>query len=87
MQSKISIESGTDLCRSHDYTLLDGGAGEGVLDDDWPGGCIVAPSGPLTETFGISGWVALLTGGETAPGFRAPGGTYALVPRTTAPYL
>jgi hypothetical protein len=45
------------------------------------------PSGPFTDTLGSSALATLFTGGETTPGFLAPGGTYALVPRTTAPYL
>jgi hypothetical protein len=59
------------------FTLL-GGAGDGAFDED--GDCVcegrVAPSGPLTDTLGISALTAALpTGGDMAPGLRAPGGT------------
>jgi hypothetical protein len=48
---------------------------------------MVAPSGALTDTFGISAFEG--AAGVPTLGFfaRAPGGTYALLPRTTAPYL
>ena len=49
--------------------------------DAW--GVTVVPSGPLTETLGISGFEV----SSTTPGFRAPGGMYALAPRTTPAYL
>jgi hypothetical protein len=57
-----------------------GGAGEGGLgeDDDCVEGTMLEPSGPFTETLGMSGFVAfaaLLTGGERPPFVRAPGGT------------
>lgn len=49
-------------------------------------------SEPLTDTFGISGFVGV-PALDTVPGaaeetvLRAPGGTYALALLTTAPYL
>ncbi len=65
------------------------GAGDDPFDDEG-GDCVreaaATPSGPLTETLGTSIFAALLAAGG-APGLRAPGGTYAFVPRTTAPYL
>lgn len=57
----------------------------------------VEPSGPFTDTLGISGLAgdAALAGtgvpvpdaGTVVTAFRAPGGTYALALLTTAPYL
>lgn len=49
--------------------------------DAWGGG--VAPSGPLIETLGISSFEA----SSRLPVLRAPGGMYALAPRTTPAYL
>lgn len=55
---------------------------------------MAAPSGPLIATLGTSGLgagvdeLAGARGGESGPEpLRAPGGTYAPVLRTTAPYL
>ena len=64
------------------------GAGEGTLLADGVDEVVAlrtaAPSGALTATFGSSDF----TGGVTdAAVLRAPGGTYAFAPRTTAPYL
>ena len=64
------------------------GAGEDGLEASFEGG----PSEPLTATFGVSG---LDEAGVVLPGspaaaaaaLRAPGGTYAFAPLTTAPYL
>jgi hypothetical protein len=55
-------------------------------------GATAVPSGPSTETFGISGFGTGLVMAELpadAPCwcFRAPGGMYAFEPLTTAPYL
>jgi len=76
------------------------GAGEDVFEGagDWLFAGTALPSGPLTETLGTSaGLPAALVGAAPAGAAgevpfvptlpRAPGGTYALVPRTTAPYL
>ena len=70
------------------------GAGEDVLDGigDWLLATAL-PSGPFTDTLGISGLGngpvlgAPLEAAAAAAALRAPGGTYALLPRTTAPYL
>lgn len=63
------------------------GAGEGAFEEV-DGVCIVgcdaAPSGALIDTFGMSAFAVV---GRGAPDFLAPGGMYALDPRTTAPYL
>ena len=64
------------------------GAGEGTLLADGVDEVVAlgtaAPSGALTATFGSSDF----TGGVTDVAvLRAPGGTYAFAPRTTALYL
>jgi hypothetical protein len=59
------------------------GAGEESLDADGA----ELPSGPFTDTLGISLFVGVVPVGEVALSFRAPGGMYAFVPRITAPYL
>lgn len=66
------------------------GAGDGTLLAEGVDEVVVetaVPSGALTATFGSS----VLAGGvvviPAAPVLRAPGGTYAFAPRTTAPYL
>lgn len=96
MQEEDRQEAGNSLSKhvrptDHGQRTLDEdglGAGEGVLEGtgDVPDATLV-PSGPFTDTLGMSGLGASPGVAPLETDLRAPGGTYAFVPRTTAPYL